>query len=153
MKKLLFLLFLLPLAMFSSCGDDDDVAKVSLNVTFDGLYRSGNDLYAVSTQPFTILSVTCESLNGKAATLGRVNYLWNGFLAGSSIVQPYTYKFDPATAPLGRSRLTIEAMVYQVDASVSWAALQYNITLVEKESDLPADAVPVTGDNSGTETE
>lgn len=143
MKNLLYALAALPLLLLGSCSDDNDLPDVNINVDMTGLYESQGDLYLVSGDNVTINSISVTSLNGKPATLGRVDMFWNDVLQSSSIVEPYSITFNTENLRPGISLLTLQMGVYQEDKTASWAVLQYDIHVVLSQSELPPDAKPI----------
>lgn len=140
MKKLLLLLALaLPMLAMTSCDDDDKVPNVDVTVSFEGTTRVGNTLYLVKDQPLNITAVTLKDLGGKGAVIGGVNYFWDYFRIGASIVSPYSMEFATEGIPAGNHLLQMTMSIYAVDYSPCEALLEYKVVIVESEDDIPSD--------------
>lgn len=138
MKKLLLLLALaLPMFAFTSCDDDDKVPNVDVTVNFDGVTRVGNTLYVVKDQPINITAVTLTDNGGKGAVIGGVNYFWDYFRVGASIVSPYGMEFATEGIPTGNHLLQITMSIYAVDYAPCEAYLEYKVVIVDNASDIP----------------
>ena len=61
MKKLFYLLFLLPLAFFASCSDDDDLAQVDFSVTLSGVSQVDSKFYTVVGDTVSVDGVSVKS--------------------------------------------------------------------------------------------
>ncbi len=138
MKKLLLLLALaLPMFVFTSCDDDDKVPNVDVAVNFDGVTRVGNTLYVVKDQPINITSVTLTDNSGKGAVIGGVNYFWDYFRVGASIVSPYGMEFATEGIPTGNHLLQITMSIYAVDYAPCEAYVEYKVVIVDNAEDIP----------------
>ncbi len=89
MKKLFYLLFVLPLAFFASCDDDDDMAQVDLTLTLSGVTLSEGDYYAVQGDTIKIDGVNVKSLTNQAATVTGVRDFFDGYPVFGSIEHPF----------------------------------------------------------------
>ena len=132
MKKLLYLLLLLPLGFLASCSDDDDLPAVEVTVNID------------NAVPLTVQSINVESLNGKATGISGVNYVLDHVGLGYNIVSPFGAQINPAYLPVGNHLFTLSFDVLQVDKSIAYAQLSTIVTVVESAEDLPDGATPET---------
>lgn len=140
MKKLFYLLFLLPLAMFVSCDNDDDLAEVDFNVTASGVTLADNSFYTVQGETVSVDQVSVKSLTDKSATVTGIRYFIDGVPVFGSIESPYSISFSTENFAAGTHSLSIEATVLQVDKSITNCAINLPLTIVAEESDLPAGA-------------
>lgn len=136
MKKLLYLLLLLPLGFLTSCHDDDDVPNVNLVVKLDNVGVKDNAVYAVQDTPITIEGVTCQGI-GSDAVVTSVTYYWDNLVLFVPPISPYGVTFDTAVQTPGTHVLGINARIAQVDKSLGFAATGLRITIVETADDLP----------------
>lgn len=145
MKKLFYLLFLLPLAFFASCDDDDDVAQVDLEVTVSGVTKVNNAFYTVSGNTVVIDGLTAKSLTDKTATVTGVRYyldkipIWASYEDGK-----FSFDFSTENIPAGSHVINITATVLQVDKSITSAVMNVPLNIVAEETELP-DGAPEIG--------
>lgn len=141
MKKLFYLLFLLPLAFFASCNDDDDLAQVDFEVTLSNVTMVNNNYYAVAGEVVNIDGVSVKSLTDKAATVIGVRYFLDGYPIWASVEEGnFNFAFSTEGMETGTHNLAITATVLQVDKSITSAALNVPITIVENAESLPSGA-------------
>lgn len=150
MKKLFYLLLMLPLAFFASCNDDDDLAQVDFEVTLSGVTQVNDNFYTVQGNTVNIDGVSVKSLTDKAATVTGVRYFLDGFPIWASVEEGnFSFAFTTEGMEAGSHNLAITATVLQVDKTITSAALNIPIIIVEKTEDLPAGA-PEIGTYSTT---
>lgn len=140
MKKLFYLLFLLPLAFFSSCSNDDDLAEVDITTTLSGVTEIGETFYTVVGDTISIDSISVSSLTDKAAAVTGVRYFFDGYPIFGTIEAPFNFKINTEGVQEGTHTLAIAATVLQVDKSITSVALNYPVKIVLSEEDLPQDA-------------
>lgn len=150
MKKLFYLLFLLPFALMASCSDDDDLAQVDMTVTMSNVTKVNNTFYAIKGTTVTIDGTTVTPSAGKQATIVGVNYFMNGLPMPLAFAAPYAIEFK-ADLPAGSYVLDVTGEVLQVDKSITNMLCKYPFTIVETEEDLP-DGAPEIGTYSSTIT-
>lgn len=141
MKRLYYLLLALPLALFASCDDDNDLPEVTFDVTMSGGVESNGEIYVVQGETLTVDEVKVTSDTNKAATLGATTYYWSGLPVGTTIVVPFSWEFNTADLEPGKYALQIQTNVYQTDKSPAVAMLSYVVNVVASAEDLPADGV------------
>lgn len=174
MKKLFYLLLMLPLAFFASCSDDDDLPQVDLTLTLSGVTQYDDAFYAVKAETsdigteavatdtedgkddetlpegvITIDSFTAQSLNGKDASVANVTFFIDGLFVPPSFNTPYVCAISTENLPVGTHTLSVTANVLQVDKSIANAALNYPLKIVASAEELPAGA-PAIGTYSIT---
>ncbi len=144
MKKLLYLLLLLPLSFLASCHDDDDMPSVDITVNIDNAVDADGKIYIVSGEPLTVAGITAEGLGGKAAGISGVNYILDHVGMGYTIVSPFGGSISSAYLPVGNHLFTLAFDVLQVDKSIAYAQLSTIVTVVASEEDLPDGSTPGT---------
>lgn len=144
MKKLLYLLMLLPLGFLGSCSDDDDMPSVDITVSIDNAVDANGKIYIVSGEPLTVSSITAQGLGGNAAGISGVNYILDHVGMGYTIVSPFGGSINAAYLPVGNHLFTLAFDVLQVDKSIAYAQLSTIVTVVEAAEDLPDGATPTT---------
>ena len=142
MKKLLYLLLLLPLGFFASCSDDNDLPSVNVSVHIDNAVDANGKIYIVEGEDLSVTGIDVESLNGKAAGLNGVNYVLDHVGIGYTIVQPFAATISADILPVGNHLLTLAFDVLQVDKSIAYAQLSTVVTVVPTVEDLPDGATP-----------
>lgn len=143
MKKLLYLLLLLPLGFITtSCSDEDDIPSVSISVKIADAVDANGRIYIVSGQPLTVDGITVESLNGKASGISGVNYALDHIGLGYTMVQPFGASINAAYLPVGNHLLTLAFDVLQVDKSIAYAQISTVVSVVEAVEDLPEGTTP-----------
>lgn len=146
MKKYLYFLLALPMLLFASCSNDDDLPQVDMEITYSGAVEVDGTLYVPEGQNFAIESITATPLKGyKEATIGATAYYWNYQYLGTSIEAPFGLTFNTADMPTGDYMLQINSTIYQVDRSVGIAYFTYHVKVV------PADEMPDDGTEGGTD--
>lgn len=138
MKKLLYLLFLLPLGLLPvSCDDNDKVPDVGIQATVSGGVVEGNTVYIVKGEPLMIEQMTLVNHTGKDGAIGVVNYYIDGLHAGQSLVAPYAFELYTTGLAVGNHTLTADMPVYVVDYPICWGVFSFNVQVVEDEAALP----------------
>ena len=143
MKKLIYLLFLLPLAMLASCHDDDDLPNVDITVTFDNVVANDQGvIYVVQGEELDVQSVTCVGLGGKNAAVTSVQYTWNGQVLQWNPFAPYKIEIDTSYALVGNHSLTLYMDVAQVDKTLAYSVISIPVVVVATADELPGGAAP-----------
>lgn len=139
MKKLLYLLMLVPFALLSSC-DKDEVTPFDMTLTLSGVTQADGNFYAVEGDNVTITGLDVTSPNGKTA-ISNVMFFIDGvplFGAPWNTVDPWTFStenFRPGT-----HTVDITGYLLQVDQSLKSFAVSYPLVIVGSEDDLPSGA-------------
>lgn len=150
MKKLFYLLFLLPLAFFAACSDDDDLPEVDFTLTMSNVTQLNNTYYAIKGDTVKIDNVSVKSLTGSAATVTGVRYYLDYLpIMSNPIMTPFSTYFLTDKLPAQKYNLGITATVLQVDKSICSAAINVPLQLVESKDKLPEGA-PEIGTYSTT---
>lgn len=140
MKKLIYLLLLLPISLLAASCDDDDnkVPDVSIQATVSGGVVEGNTVYVVKGEPLMIEQMSLVNNTGKDGAIGVVNYYIDGVHAGQSLVAPYAFELYTTGLAVGKHILTADMPVYVVDYPICWGMFSTTVQVVEDESSLPA---------------
>lgn len=149
MKKLLYLLLLLPMSMVTSC-DKDDLAPFDMTLTLGGVTQSDGAFYAVAGQNITIENLTVTPVGGKNTTVANVMFFIDNYpVFGNpwNVTDPLT--FSTAGLAPGTHTIGITGNLLQVDQSIQDFAATYTLVLTESQEDLPAGA-PELGSYSHT---
>ncbi len=142
MKKLLYLLLLLPLGFMTSCSDEDDMPSVDVTVTIDNAVDANGKIYIVEGEPLTVEGITAQGLGGKPAGITGVSYVLDHVGIGYTIVAPFGGTIDAAYLPAGEHLLTLSFDVLQLDKSIAYARLSTYVTVVPSAEDLPDGTTP-----------
>lgn len=142
MKKLLYLLLMLPLGFFASCSDEKDLPSVDITVNIENAVDANGKVYIVEGEPLTVSGIEVKSLNGKAAGISGVNYVLDHVGFGYTIVEPFGGTIDAEYLPAGNHLFTLAFDVLQVDKSIAYAQLSTVVTVVPSAEDLPDGATP-----------
>lgn len=140
MKKIFFsLLMALPVMMvaMSSCDDDNDVPKVSIQATISGGTFEGDEIFVTQGDDLVIDGLTLVNGTGKEGALGAVSYYWDHFMIGTNIVEPYVLTINTAKQPIGRHLLQAWMPIYVVDYPICWGYVWYVVNIVASDEDQP----------------
>lgn len=137
MKKLLYLLLLLPLAFaVSSCGDDDDkVPDVIIRTTVSGAVMKDNVIYVVQGETMGI-QVTMINHSGEDGQMGVITFFMDHYNIGQAL-SPEVFEIETATMPLGIHLLQAQMPVYVVDYPICWGYFDYPVKVVASDDELP----------------
>lgn len=131
MKRLYYLLLVLPLlAVMASCSDDDkDLPKVNISVQYSGASEQDGVITVAQGETLTIdaIDITPVSGTGKAV-LGNTTYYLDGVPFYTIGVAPYSGEIDTTGIPEGEHSLSFMSQVFQVDREPGFAL--YGVTLM-----------------------
>lgn len=142
MKKLIYLLFLLPLAIFSSCNNDDDLPNVDLKLTLSGVAQNpSNSQFVIEQgQPATIDGLTAvNSSSNKPASVVNIRYFIDGVMLFGTEEAPFSGVIPTEYLSAGVHYINIDATILQVDKSIAFGHIQVPITVVDSEEGLPSE--------------
>ena len=149
MKKLFYLLLLLPMSLFTSC-DNDDLASFDMTLTLGNVTQSDGVFYAVAGQNVTIESLTVNPTGGKNTKVANVIFHVDGypiFPNPWNVESPIS--FSTSGLADGPHTIDITGNLLQVDQSIQVFNASYTLVTVQNEDDLPAGA-PELGSYSQT---
>ncbi len=147
MKKLLYLLLVVPFAMmFSSCSNDDDLPNVDITMSFDNAVVDNGTVYVVQDSVFSITGLTTKAVDSnKQSAIVNVRYFWNGIPAPGLTWSGLPMQIDMAQMPQpesGNNILGLDATLLETDKSISYCSIRIPIKAVESEADLPGGQLP-----------
>lgn len=140
MKKLFYLLFLLPLSLFTSC-DSEDLSPFNLTLSLSGVTQADNAFYVVAGDNITIESLTVDPVGGKNTQVSNVMFFLDNvpLLASPwNITNPWT--FSTANLPVGRHTIGVTGNLLQVDQSIQEFTANYTLEIVGSDADFPEGA-------------
>lgn len=147
MKKIYYLLFLLPLSFLMACSDD--FTPVDMTVTLNGVTTSGESFYTVEGEDVSVENLEVKSIDGKPTAYSNVLFYFNGVPLMGNPENPLAVGFSTEDIPAGTYTLSITGSLLQEDASLKAFAVNYPLVIVSSEDDLPAGA-PEIGSYSQT---
>ena len=147
MKKLLYLLLLLPLGLLVSC-DNDDFAPFDMTVNMSGVTQANDTIYTVAGENVTFESLKINPVGGKETQVTKVMFYVNGrplFTNPWQLAAP-TY-FSTQNMNPGIYSIGISGNLLQVDQSINVFSVEFPLVIVASQEDLPAGA-PALGSSS-----
>ena len=149
MKKLLYFLFLLPLGLLCSCGNDD-LAPFDMTLTLSGVTQVDGTFYAVSGDNVSIQNLTVNPVGGKATTMSNVLFYIDGYLL---FPNPWSidgvFSFSTTNLSPGAHTIGVSGNILQEDKSVQTFAANYTLVIAKDMESLPEGA-PELGSYSET---
>lgn len=142
MKKLFYLLFLLPLSLMVSCNSDDDLPDVNIQVKFSNVVYTNNRVYVVQGDTLKVDGVYIQGNGGKTAVISSISYIWNNFRVAWSPLAPFNMDFVTDYTQPKNYLLTLNMDIAQVDKTLSYAVIDYPVTVVADAADLPDGQTP-----------
>ena len=138
MKKLFYLLLVIPFAMMiSSCTSDKDLPNVNVSMTFENAASDGTAIYVVADETFSITGLTTKAVDSnKQSAIVNVKYFWNGVPAPDLTWSGFPMEINLPEA--GRNVLSLQATLLEVDKSMAYTTINVPIVAVGSEEDLPA---------------
>lgn len=141
MKKLLYLLLVIPFAMMiSSCSDEKDLPNVEITMSFDNAAVKDGVVYVVQEEAFSITGLTTKSVDSnQQSAIVNVKYFWNGIPAPGLTWSSFPMEIDLADMPepeSGKNILGLDATLLETDKSMAYCSLRIPIQSVALE-DMP----------------
>lgn len=156
MKRLYYLLLLLPLLGFmASCSDDDkDLPKVSISIDYTGGTDQDGTIVIAQGQTLTINAINVTPAEGtKKALLGNTTYAMDGVPFYTIGVAPYGCEIDTSDLTVGPHALSFYSQVFQEDKTPGFALYGININVTEPVSDPDDGSGTVTPDVTVSDTQ
>lgn len=145
MKKILYLLLVMPMLLLAGCKDDDDVPNVDLSIALDNVVVKENTIYIVEGTTLSVTGVTCQGI-GSNAILTSVTYYWDEVRNPPMVISPFAFNIDPSVMPVGHHTLGLYINVAQEGKSMGYIAMSIDVIVVESEEDLPDGLKPGTAE-------
>lgn len=147
MKKLLYLLLLLPFAFtMASCSDDDDLPNVTVTMDFSNAAQQDGYLYVAKTDTLYLDGITTRAVDSsQSATLVNARYFWNYMPAPTLTWSNFPLEIPVAYMPLtesGNNVLGLDATLLETDKSIAYTSIEVPIKVVETVEDFPAGLTP-----------
>lgn len=139
MKKLLYLLLLLPFSFITSC-DKEEVAPFDMTLTMSGVSMADNTFYTVAGDNVSIDNLEVKSLGGTTTEVANVVYFLDGMALIGDPGFPFDGNFSTANIPAGRHTIGVSGYLLQEDHSLKNFAVNYPLVIVDNEEDLPSGA-------------
>ena len=149
MKKFYYLFLLLPLTLLMSCSNDDDFSPVDMTLTLGGVTLVNNNFYSVAGEKVSVENLEVKSIDGKNSAVTNVLFSLNGVPLNGVPGSPFVSSIPTENLQPGTYSIEITGNLLQVDSSIKVFAVDYSLTIVESEEDLPTDA-PEIGSYSQT---
>lgn len=142
MKKLLYLLLVLPFAMMiSSCSDDKDLPNVDITMSFDNAAVKDGKVYVLADDVFSITGITTKAVNSnQQSAITNVFYFWNGMPAPGLTWSPFPMEINMADMPLakdGVNALGLKATILETDKTMAYTVFDIPVVTVDSEENLP----------------
>lgn len=136
MKKIFYLLLVLPLIMVS-CKDDDELPDVKFNVEISGGKNVNGVIYVVKGDTLTVEKVEIASHNSKGAAMGEVSYFWDGMFLLTNPFPPYKINIATDEMILPNHILEFNCPLYVEDSPILTAYFRYPVKLVDVPDSIP----------------
>ena len=149
MKKLYYLFLLLPFSLLMACSDDKDFSPVDMTLTLDGVTQIDKSFYTVSGEDVTIEDLQVKSIDGKNTSVANVTFSLNGVPLVGTPANPFLGTFSTEGLAAGTYSINVTGNLLQVDQSIKVFAVNYPLTIVSSEENLP-DGAPEFGSYSQT---
>lgn len=150
MKKMLYLLLLLPAVMLGGCSKEE-VAPFDLTLSMSGVTEANGQFYAVSGDEVTIQSLTAKALGNTATQVSNVMFYLDGMPLFPTVWNVNPLTFSTSGIPAGRHSIGVTGYLLQVDHSLKDFSVSYPLVIVDNQENLPEGA-PETGTYSLTVT-
>ncbi len=142
MKKLLYLLLILPFALaVTSCNDDDNLPNVTVTMDFSNAATVDGTLYVAQTDTLMLNSIVTKAVDSnQSAVLANVKYYWNYIPAPSLTWSNFPLEIPIADMPLresGNNLLQMDATLLETDKSMAYANIVVPVKVVPTVEDMP----------------
>ncbi len=140
MKKLLYLLLLLPLTLICSCSsDEEDFPQVELILSIENatVNNQTKEFYLLKSAPAQILSLQAHSLTSQAAACTNCIFKIDGMPITDTSTEPFTSPIPTKNLAPGQHTLEAYTTILQVDKTIANGVISLPFQVVEDESQLP----------------
>ncbi len=146
MKKVFYLLLVLPLLMVS-CDDDhdDDFPRVKMSIDISGAKVIDNTIYVVQGDTLSIDSISVVPVkHNQKVVIAATSYYWDRMYVGTATIPPFDYSVDTGLLMTGRHLLQMRSSLLAVDYPPVVAIMTYPVRIVEDEADIPDGNIETT---------
>lgn len=147
MKKLLYLLLLLPFALtMASCSDDDNLPNVTVTMDFSNAAVQDGVLFVAQTDTLYLDGITTKAIDSnQSATLVNARYYWNYIPTPTLTWSNFPLEIPVAYMPLtesGNNVLSLDATLLETDKSIAYTSINVPIKVVPTVEEFPAGMTP-----------
>lgn len=143
MKKIFYLLLILPLMMMSC--KEDEMPNVKFNVEFSGGVKVNGTIYVVKGDTLSVENVEIASHGDKNAAMGEVSYFLDGLFLITKFFPPYKINIPTNDMRINNHVLEFNCPLYVEDSPILTAYFRYPVKLVSNPDSIPQDSdEPVT---------
>ncbi len=135
MKKLIYLLLVLPLIM-ASCKDDED-PNVDFKVEISGGKNVDGTIYVLKGDTLTINDIFVESNDDRNVAMGAVSFFWDGQFLYTKQLPPYRIQIFTEKMILPNHILEFNCPLYVEDSPILTAYFRYPVKLVGSIDSIP----------------
>ena len=136
MKKLLFLLIVLPFVLVS-CDDDNEMPNVDFKVEISGGKNVDGVIYVLKGDTLTINDIFVESKDDRNAAMGAVSFFWDGQFLYTKQLPPYRIQIFTEKMILPNHILEFNCPLYVEDSPILTAYFRYPVKLVDVPDSSP----------------
>lgn len=145
MKKVFYLLLLLPLFMVSCDDHDDDFPRVKMSVGISGAKVIDNTIYVVQGDTLSVDSIGVVAIDkNRQVIIAATSYYWDRIYVGTTSIPPFDFSVDTGLLMTGRHLLQMRSSLLAVDYPPVVAYISYPVKIVGDESDIPDGKVETT---------
>lgn len=142
MKRLLILLFMLPMFGFmTSCSDEAELPNVDIDILFENGIVSESQVYVVKPDVLYVTGISVEAVNPnhEAMVAGLVTYTVDGLFPGFVAYPHEKVAINTENLPIGPHVLTAEMNIAEEECELARALVAVKFIVVEDESEIPGD--------------
>lgn len=136
MKKLLFLLIVLPFVLVS-CDDDNEMPNVDFKVEISGGKNVDGVIYVLKGDTLTINDIFVESKDDRNAAMGAVSFFWDGQFLYTKQLPPYRIQIFTEKMILPNHIFEFNCPLYVEDSPILTAYFRYPVKLVNSVDSIP----------------
>ena len=140
MKKLFYLLYLLPLSLLFSCDSDKDFSPVDMTLTLSGVTLYNQNFYSIAGDDVTIQSLTTKAQDGKNSAVSNVVFYLDGMPLWGLPGNPFDGIISSEDLPAGNHTLDVTGTLLEEGSSIMTFAASYNLIVVDNSGDIPSGA-------------
>lgn len=139
MKKIFYLLLILPFIGFLSCSDEDNYPDVTIHMDYEGAQDINGVYYVVQGDTFTITQLyAIPNREGAKAVIASTGYYLDGYFLGPNLRPPYTQEFYTSELMRGEHNIGIEMSIAEEGCTPMTAFVNLKMVVVGSENELPS---------------